>query len=343
MTSFLKGDRSRAVAIWLFAVAFLVLAMVLVGGATRLTDSGLSITEWKPVTGAVPPMSEAAWADEFAKYQATPQYHFVNEGMTLGQFKAIYWWEWSHRFLGRLTGAVFFIPFVFFLVRREIPRRLAPRCFGLLLLGGLQGLVGWWMVQSGLANRVSVAPERLMIHLSVALILFVSLIWCGLEAWAGQGRMAARGPWARGGLALMIMIFIQSMLGALVAGNDAGLIYNDWPLMNGQLFPKEYAADGFWATVAHSQAAVQFNHRLMAYLIFFTVLAFGVTAIRSRLIQPQVRAIALALMALVFVQVGLGVATLMLSAPLWLSLIHQATATLLLATAVALTWRARRL
>jgi cytochrome c oxidase assembly protein subunit 15 len=342
MTSFLKADRSKAVATWLFAVAVLVLAMVMVGGATRMTDSGLSITEWRPVTGIVPPLSDQAWAAEFAKYRATPQYRLVNEGMTPAQFQAIYWWEWAHRFLGRLTGLAFGAPFVWFLVRREIPPRLIPRFFGLFALGALQAVVGWWMVKSGLDNRISVAPERLAIHLALALFLFGGLVWCALESWAGQGRIADKGPWARGGLLLTGLIFLQIMLGALVAGNRAGRIYNDWPLMNGQIFPSDYAGDGVWDTIAHSLAAVQFNHRILAYVIVVVVAAFAFTAVRSRLIQVEVRRIAVALAALTVFQLLLGIATLMAGAPLPLGMLHQATAAMLLALAVALTWRARR-
>ena len=237
MTSFLRSDRSRPVAIWLFVVAALVFCMVVVGGATRLTDSGLSITEWKPIMGALPPMSEAAWRANFELYKEIPQYRLVNAGMTLEAYKTIFWWEWGHRLLGRLVGAVFAIPFVFFLIRQMIPRRLIWRCAVMLLLGGLQGLVGWWMVSSGLSERVSVAPERLMTHLGLALALFVMLIWTALDAWAGSPRVEERSPWRGWALALLGAIFFQSLLGALVAGNDAGLVYNDWPLMNGAVVP----------------------------------------------------------------------------------------------------------
>jgi cytochrome c oxidase assembly protein subunit 15 len=343
MTSFLKDDRSRAVAYWLFAVAALVLAMVVVGGATRLTDSGLSITEWKPISGAIPPMSEAAWAREFALYQRIPQFSQMNPDMTVESFKGIYWWEWSHRLLGRIVGIAFALPFAWFLLRRQVPRRLIWRCFGLLALGGLQGAVGWWMVSSGLSDRVSVAPERLMIHLSLALLLFMGLLWCGFEAWAGQGRLDARGPWARGGLGLTVLIFIQSMLGALVAANDAGKVNNDWPLMNGRFFPSGYAGDGVWQTFAHSVDAVQFNHRLFGYLVFFLLVAFAVTARRSRHVQPEVRRGAYLLSGLGVAQVLLGITTVLMVAPLALSIAHQILATVLLGASVWLTWRARRL
>lgn len=343
MTSFLKADRSQVVALWLFAVAALVLIMVVVGGATRLTDSGLSITEWRPVTGAIPPLSDAAWAAEFEKYRRIPQYEQVNLGMTLAQFQSIYWWEWSHRFLGRLVALAYALPLVFFLVRRQLPRRLVVRSFLLLALGGLQGVVGWWMVSSGLSDRVSVAPERLAIHLALALALFCGLVWCGLEAASGQGRVEARGPWARGAAGLTGLIFLQCMLGALVAGNDAGRVFNDWPLMNGRLFPEGYVAGGLWATIAHSHAAVQFNHRLVAYIATGLVIAFAATASRSRLIQPEVRSGAYMMAGATLFQVALGIVTLMTGAPLWLSMLHQAVAVLLLGVATATTWRARRI
>lgn len=342
MTSFLKDDRSRPVAWWLFAVAVLVFAMVVVGGATRLTDSGLSITEWKPITGALPPMSQAAWEAEFAGYRAIPQFAQVNPDMTLEGFKSIFWWEWAHRFLGRFVGVAFALPFLWFLVRREIPRRLIWRCVGLFVLGGLQGAVGWWMVSSGLAERVSVAPERLMIHLSLALVLFACLIWCSLEAWCGQAREEAYGPWAKAGLGIAVMVFVQSMLGALVAANDAGRVFNDWPLMGGQVVPEGYWSQGLWQTIAHNQASVQFHHRLFAYLLFALVVAFVLKAARSRFVQPTVRSGAYLIGLLVAVQMTLGIVTLLAVAPLWLSILHQITATLLLGVAVALTWRARR-
>ncbi|MET0338128.1 MAG: COX15/CtaA family protein, partial [Caulobacter sp.] len=192
MTSFLRSDRSRPVAIWLFAVAFLVFAMVVVGGVTRLTDSGLSITQWKPISGAIPPLTEEGWAREFAGYQQIPQYKLINPDMTVDSFKSIFWWEWSHRLLGRLIGLAFAVPLVVFLIRRDIPRRLVWRCVAMLGLGGLQGAVGWWMVSSGLSERVSVAPERLTVHLGLALALFVMLLWTGLDAWTGAPRLEDR-------------------------------------------------------------------------------------------------------------------------------------------------------
>jgi cytochrome c oxidase assembly protein subunit 15 len=338
----LPNDRSRLVAAWLGFMVLLVLAMVIVGGATRLTGSGLSITEWKPVTGILPPLDSQAWAAEFAKYQTIPQYQFINRGMSLEAFKTLYWWEWAHRLLGRLVGATFFVPFAALLVLKQIPQRLVWRCWALLGLGGLQGLVGWWMVASGLADRVSVAPERLTVHLGLALFLFVCLIWTALEAGFGQARPVARASrWPLAAFCLLVLVYVQSLLGALVAGNHAGLIYNDWPLMNGQFFPKDYlAGPGFWPF--HSQAAVQFHHRMGAYLLLIAVFGFAGLALRARGLSPATKAWGLGLAALVLLQAGFGIATLMLRVPVWMGIVHQTGAALVLGAATILAWRARR-
>lgn len=342
MTSFLRSDRSRPVAIWLFIVAAMVFAMVVVGGATRLTDSGLSITQWQPIMGALPPMSEQAWRESFELYKQIPQYHLVNPDMTLEGYKGIFWWEWAHRLLGRTVGAAFAIPFAVFLIRRDIPRRLIWRCAAMLGLGGLQGLVGWWMVSSGLAERVSVAPERLMTHLGLALALFVLLIWTALDAWNGAPRVEDRSPWRGWALAFLGAVFVQSLLGALVAGNDAGLVYNDWPLMNGRFFPAEYAGVGFWGTLAHSQAAVQFHHRLVAYALFVAAILMAVWARRDRLLVADAKALAAVVAGVVSLQAGLGVWTLVAAVPIGLGVLHQAGAAVLLAVATAFAWRVRR-
>ena len=342
MTSFLRSDRSRPVAIWLLLVALLVLAMVVVGGATRLTGSGLSITEWKPVTGVIPPLSQDDWESAFAAYRKIPQYSRLNAGMSLGAFKSIYWWEWAHRLLGRLVGAAFLIPFVVFLVRRDVPRRLIWRCAGLFVLGGLQGLAGWWMVVSGLAERISVAPERLAIHLGLAFALFGALIWTALDAEAGGARQTLPSPWSRWSIVLLALVYLQVLLGALVAGNHAGLVYNDWPLMNGALFPKDYAGQGLWATLAHSQAAVQLHHRLLAYLVLIAAVAGAVLAARTRYLPGASKRLAVLLAVAVVVQAVLGVATLMTAVPLALGLLHQIMAAMVLACAVAFAWRVRR-
>ena len=335
-------ERSVATAVWLFAVAAIVLGMVVVGGATRLTGSGLSITQWDPIAGAIPPLNPRAWAHAFDLYRATPQYRLVNRGMSLGEFQFIFWWEWSHRLLGRLLGVVFFAPFVALLAMRRLPRRLIWRCGVLFCLGGLQGAVGWWMVKSGLEARVSVAPERLATHLGLALILFVSLIWTGLEAWKGPTRAARRDGWTWASAAFAFGVFLQCLLGALVAGNKAGLIDNDWPLMAGRFVPDDYWAGGLWSTLAHNASAVQFNHRVLAYTLLVGGLAMAVSAAGRRTTPPPVRRLAVLAAGLLTVQVMLGIGTLVWGVPLAMALAHQATAALLLATATTFAWRARR-
>lgn len=336
-----EEGRSRAAAVWLWAVAVLVFVMVVVGGATRLTDSGLSITEWKPVTGAVPPLSEADWRAEFDRYRQIPEYRFVNAGMSLEQFKTIYWWEWAHRFLGRIIGVAYAVPFLALLATRRIPRRLLPASLILFVLGGLQGAVGWWMVSSGLSERVDVAPERLTAHLGLALVIFAGLIWTGLEAWAGPRRGRAMPGWSAAAAGLLGLTFVQILLGGLVAGNDAGLVHTDWPLMSGRWWPSDYAGAGFWGTLAHSDAAVQLHHRLAAYILFAAALAVAVAAWRRPSGAP-VRGGAGVLAALVTAQAALGIATLMAAVPLGLGALHQAGAVLVLGAAVLLAWRTRR-
>jgi cytochrome c oxidase assembly protein subunit 15 len=342
MTSFLRSDRSKPVAVWLFVVAALVLGMVVIGGATRLTGSGLSITEWKPVTGAIPPLSEADWQAQFDRYKLIPQYAQLNAHMSLDQFKTIFMWEWSHRLLGRLLGVVFFVPFVVFAIRRDLPRRLFLRLGGIFLLGGLQGLVGWWMVASGLEHRLYVAPERLMVHLGLAFALFGMLLWTGFDAWAGAARQTLPSPWGRRAAALIGVVYLQILLGALVAGNHAGLVYNDWPLMNGRLTPDDYWAGGLWATLAHSQGAAQLHHRLIAYALALVAIALGMGAWRSSYLGREPKLLGAAVAAAILAQVVLGVATLMLRAPLGLSIAHQLMAALVFSLAIGFAWRVRR-
>jgi cytochrome c oxidase assembly protein subunit 15 len=331
------------VRLWLYVVAALMVVTLAVGGATRLTESGLSIVEWKPVTGVLPPISQDAWVAEFGKYQQIPQYRELNHGMSLEEFKTIYWWEWSHRLLGRLLGVAFFAPFLWFAVRREVSRRMAWRLAILFVLGGLQGLVGWWMVASGLADRVYVAPERLMIHLGLAFLLLGALVWTALDAWAGWARQTLPSPWGGRALALVGLIYLQVLLGGLVAGNHAGLIYNDFPLMGGRLVPADYAGHGLWATLAHSQGAVQLHHRLLAYLVLIVAVALAWTAARSSYLAGTSKTLGLVVAAAVVVQALLGIATLMTAVPFALGLIHQVMAAIVFSLAVAFAWRVRRI
>lgn len=339
-------ERSQGVAAWLFAVAGLVIALVVVGGATRLTGSGLSITEWRPVTGMIPPISAQGWAAEFAKYQRIPQYVQVNRGMSLGEFQTLFWWEWAHRLLARLTGFVFLAPFVAFLALRRIPRRLIWRCGVIFALGGLQGLVGWWMVASGLAGRVSVAPERLATHLGLALLLYAACIWTGLEAWFGRGRIAYEPDrrWGWGAPALAALAYGQCLMGALVSGNRAGKIDGDWPLMGGRLFPEGYVdrARGVIGSLLHSLPAVQFNHRLVGYALLLAALGFAGVTQANRFMAPPVRRLAWVFAGVVVAQAAMGVLTLWAGDPLWLGLLHQLGAVGVLTTALTLAWRTRR-
>jgi cytochrome c oxidase assembly protein subunit 15 len=340
--------RSRAVAVWLFTVAAFVFLMVVVGGATRLTGSGLSITEWKPITGALPPISNRAWAELFAKYRATSQYRLINAGISLGEFQVLYWWEWAHRLLGRLVGIVFALPLVSFLALRQMPRRLVGRCILLLALGGLQGLAGWWMVKSGLEGRASVAPERLAVHLGLALALLAALVWTALDAWAGDPptldqataaraarRRAVSGLFAAG-------VFAQCLLGALVAGNGGGRVDADWPMMGGRVIPDDYWQGGLWASLAHGRSAGQFDHRLLAYALLAAAIGLLIHRLRAREGARDVATLTAAFVALLVLQAVLGVATLLAGEPLGLALAHQANAALLLSVAVGLAWRSGR-
>ena len=336
-----RPDRSKPVAIWLFATALVVFALLVVGGATRLTGSGLSITEWKPIMGVIPPLNDTAWQDAFHKYQQTTQYRDVNRGMALAAFQSIYWWEWTHRLLGRLVGVVFAGPLIGFLTLRMIPPRLVWRVIVLLALGGLQGLVGWLMVVTGLEGRVTVAPEALAVHLGLALLLLAALIWTGLEAWFGPGQAAPPTRWRAATSVLAGLVYLQCLLGALVAGNQAGLVDNDWPLMSGRVFPSDYWADG-WQSLLRGQAAVQFDHRLVAYAIVGLALALELVALRSRRLAGSARLLAILVGSLALFQAALGIMTLVARAPLVLSQLHQAWAAMLLAAAVVQGWRARR-
>ncbi len=337
-------DRSRAVAAWLLVVAALVLAMVVVGGATRLTGSGLSITQWRPIAGAIPPLDHADWARAFGLYRATPQYQLVNRAMTLEQFRFIFWWEWSHRFLGRLLGLVFLAPFLALLALRRVPRRLIWRCAGLFVLGGLQGLVGWLMVRSGLEDRTSVAPEALAAHLGTALILFVALVWTALEAVAGPSpkRALSSRRWAWASAVFAAAVYLQCVAGALVAGNRAGLVDADWPLMGGRLIPQGYWQSSPWRTLLGAPPAVQFNHRLLAYGLLAGAIGLAVAAVRSCALTAWTLRAAFAVAGLTVMQATLGVATLWTQVSLWVALAHQANAVLLLACAVSLAWLSRR-
>ncbi len=303
--------------------------MVIVGGATRLTDSGLSITEWRPVTGTIPPMSEAAWLAEFEKYKTIPEYQQVNFGMSLGEFKEIYWWEWGHRFLGRVIGMAFLIPLIFFVATKQTTKPLTIKLFGLFILGGMQGLLGWYMVQSGLADRIDVSQYRLAAHLSLAVFLFALMAWLAFDLWPTEKSEVPKNLHI-GAIALTVGVFGQIILGAFVAGLRAGRTFNTWPLMDGAFLPQGYFAgspglNDLFETIA----AVQFNHRIGAYLVAAGALWFWIAA-RKTAIAPRAKLV----LAAVGFQIVLGIWTLLAATPIALGLLHQAGALLVLTVAI---------
>lgn len=311
--------------LWLYIVAGLVFAMVIVGGATRLTDSGLSITEWKPILGAIPPLNDADWQDAFRKYQTIPEYHLVNKGMSLESFKYIYWWEWSHRFLGRFIGVAFFVPFVIFLATRRIEKQAIPRLLGLFVLGGLQGLLGWFMVKSGLVDRVDVSHYRLSAHLTLAVTIYTAILWTAV----GFGKPSRRVFASRRGIEAFSLIglgLLQVAIGGFVAGLKAGLNYNTWPLMADKLIPPGLGMmSPWWMNLFENPMTVQFIHRFVAYTLFGVTLAH---ALRYRSSTANV------LVASVVGQAILGICTLLWHVPISLALVHQGGALVMLAAAV---------
>jgi cytochrome c oxidase assembly protein subunit 15 len=329
------GRQRRAVRLWLLALILLVFAMVLVGGATRLTESGLSITEWELVTGTLPPMSDAAWQAEFERYRQTPQYELLNEGMRLADFRTIYWWEWAHRELGRFIGLVYIGGFLWFALRRAVPGRTIAILAGMGVLLGAQGVVGWIMVASGLEpGMTAVAPIKLALHLTLACLFFAALVVMFVRL-GGATREPAPGTPRWGARLLVLLVFVQIALGALVAGRDAGLTYNTWPLMDGRLVPSGLALlQPLWLNVVDNITTIQFDHRIGAYVLAAVILAYAVVLRRG---PGPARSRALLMSLLVLAQLALGIATLVLVVPLPLALAHQALALILL---LVLVWNA---
>lgn len=311
----------RFIALWLFCLCGFIGFVVLVGGITRLTDSGLSITQWKPVTGIIPPLNAQDWQNEFVRYQAIPEYRLINQGMSLSQFKAIYWWEWGHRLLARMTGFVFLIPFVWFWSTGKLARRELPKFILLFLLGGAQGAMGWYMVKSGLSLRVDVSQYRLAAHLGLAFLIYGTSLWMGLTYWRGAVGRAVSPLWLRAVcVALCLVLFVQILLGALVAGLDAGLTYNSWPLMDGYWIPPGmHQLSPLHLNFFENITMVQFNHRWGGAIIVLLVL--GLWAGGRRL--PQFRFPIQLLIGFVLLQFALGVWTLLWVAPLGLAAAHQ--------------------
>ncbi|HLZ06442.1 MAG TPA: COX15/CtaA family protein [Bradyrhizobium sp.] len=325
----------RAVRAWLVVVAGLIALMVLVGGATRLTESGLSITEWKPVTGALPPLGQAQWEQAFEGYKQIPQYHALNAGMTLSQFKTIFWWEWSHRLLGRVIGMVYLLPFLFFLWRGGLSAELKRRLWLIFGLGALQGAVGWWMVASGLSKRIEVSQYRLATHLVLALLIFAAIVWT-LRRLGERAPLAAPARLKIASGALVALTFVQLYFGALVAGLRAGLVYNTWPGIDGAFIPASsrlWFDTPWWRNLFENTLTVQFEHRMTAYALFALAIFHAVEALRSRAGSAAMNG-ALWLAAAVTLQATLGILTLLNQVPIALALSHQAVAILVLTLAV---------
>lgn len=322
---------------WLYIVLAVMLALFLVGGATRLTDSGLSITEWKPIHGVIPPLSEAEWQEEFTKYQQIPEYQKLNQGMSLGEFKSIFWWEWVHRLLARGVGIIFALPLLFFWVTGRIERGLGPKLVGLLLLGGLQGAVGWWMVASGLVERTDVSQYRLATHMLLACLIFAATMVVARGLAPHSAAPADRSTQRMAGV-LVLFVLLQIYLGALVAGLDAGLSYNTWPLMDGRLIPGDlFVIEPAWRNFFESAKTVQFIHRCGAYLVLLVAFWHLVATLRREPGTTHSRRAAV-LLILVALQAAIGVVTLLLQVPLDLALTHQAMALIVLGFAAA-HWR----
>ena len=341
MIASVGSDSGRyAIRIWLYAVAMLIFAMVLLGGATRLTESGLSITEWQPVIGTLPPLSDSEWKTEFDKYKAIPQFKVLNSGMTLSEFRAIFWWEWTHRLLGRLIGVIFLLPLLFFLWRGWIGRGLRKRLLAIFALGALQGAVGWWMVASGLADRIEVSEYRLATHLVLACLIYTAVVWTAV---AHDPRAMVDAPKRLRACAvvLIVLILIQISFGALLAGLRGGPIFPTWPLIDGSLIPSTEAMltlQPVWRNLFENVLTVQVEHRLMAYALWLFAIIHAVDITRT-LGRSRALIRVLILVSAVTIQAVLGILTLIFETPLALALMHQATAMAVLTIAVVHTER----
>ena len=330
-------SRPQTLATWLFAVAGLIVLMVVVGGITRLTESGLSITEWKPISGVIPPLTDAQWQAEFAAYKRIPEYQLLNRGMSLGGFKAIFFWEYLHRLLGRVIGLAFAIPLAWFAYQRRIPRGYGWRLIGLLALGGLQGAIGWWMVESGLSVRTDVSHIRLAIHLLTALVLLASIVWTALDFLdlkQNPMQRSARMTWL--GAGVIALLFVQLMFGALVAGLNAGLVTNEWPLMYGRFFPSEVLTQRpFFDALFNDPFMVHFVHRWWAWVV-----VAGLIVLARKVRDTGDRRASIAIHSAFGMQIVLGIATVMTSVNIVLASLHQLNGALLL---IATVWGAHEL
>lgn len=329
-----KGDKS--IAIWLLVMCGMVFLMIIVGGITRLTESGLSMVNWQPLSGVIPPLSEAAWTAEFDTYKQFPEYIKVNDAMTLGEFKAIFYWEYSHRLLGRLIGVVFFVPFMIFLFRGMVKPDLKPKLWVMFVLGGLQGVLGWWMVKSGLVDDPDVSHYRLTAHLGLAVLIYVYMLWVAFDLILSGCKNVAEGLYFPA-LLLVKLIFAQILLGGLVAGLNAGFVYTDWPMMDGALIPEGlFDMVPWYANFTENTMTVQFDHRLLGYII--TVLGIFIW---WKLRTTSISRAGHILLASILLQVTLGILTLINVVPIPLAALHQAGAIIALSASLYLLNRVR--
>ncbi len=325
----------RQVACWLFVCAATIFGMILLGGVTRLTQSGLSMVDWHPVTGIIPPLSEADWKTEFLKYQQFPEYQKINMGMSLDAFKTIFWFEYFHRVLGRLIGIMFFIPFMFFLVTHRIRRAVTWKLSVIFILGAAQGALGWYMVKSGLVDNPRVSQYRLTAHLGLAVLIYASILWVAFSLIGASSELDRR--FFIPSASISCLIFVMILSGGLVAGTKAGYVYPTFPLMGGRFFPKElYSMTPSWISAFEDLVTIQFNHRMLAYLIVVFITVFTVNALRSN-VNNRSRAGILAMFTLMLLQVSLGISTLVLHMPIQLAAAHQIGAIALLSASLFVT------
>jgi cytochrome c oxidase assembly protein subunit 15 len=326
--------QDKTVAVWLLICCALIFLMVVLGGVTRLTRSGLSIVEWDPILGAIPPITQTQWDSAFDKYKQTPEYQKVNFGMTLGEFKGIYYMEWGHRLLGRLIGVVFLFPFLYFLIRRRIARTLTPKLVTMFVLGGLQGALGWYMVKSGLVDIPRVSPYRLTAHLALAVIIYGYILWTALRLLHPRGSTMHSAGLQRFGVFVTAVIFLMILSGGFVAGSKAGFAFNTFPLMNGRFIPEGlFALRPVWINLFENIVTVQFTHRLLAYGLCLVISVFWWMAMRQAL-PTAVRLTLHGLLASLAIQVALGITTLLNLVPIPLAAAHQAGALVLFSLAL---------
>jgi len=333
------SEQNRPIVIWLLLVCTLIFAMVILGGVTRLTNSGLSMVEWKPVVGWLPPLSDSAWQETFSKYQQSPEYLKINKGMSVDEFKGIFYFEYAHRVLGRIIGLAFLLPFLYFLIRKKLQRSMTPKLVIMFVLGGLQGVLGWYMVKSGLVNNPHVSQYRLTAHLSAAMAIYCYILWVAMGMiWNNSANIMVDGfmKIRRFGLIVTSMIVLMILSGGFVAGTRAGLAFNTFPLMGNSFVPPDlFSMSPFYLNFFENIATIQFDHRLIAYALTLMIPIFWWRIVRSDL-QQRTKTIANLFLLMLVIQLGLGISTLLMHVPVALAATHQGGALVLLTLAVLL-------